>query len=178
MEKQETIANIIADMRKRFFPYAKSDASDARYVAYLGYQEFPDRIEAAWKRERVEVRETASTTILKERVPVAVGNAAAICEALVNISRYADCATMRPNDAQTQEYIEQIRKWANAALKEPARNCDLYPEYGKALSVWTSTNIQVHPGRVGIGFPTAKLVFSAWLLAKATTKKGETDGSK
>ena len=70
-KKQETIADIIADMRKRCFPYAKSEDSGARYVAYLGYQEFPDRIEAAWNRERVEVREIASTTIIKESVQVA-----------------------------------------------------------------------------------------------------------
>ena len=58
-KKQETIADIIADMRKRFFPYAKSEGSDARYVAYLGYQEFPDRIEAAWEREKVDVEASA-----------------------------------------------------------------------------------------------------------------------
>ena len=43
----ETIKDIIAEMRKRFEPYAKSDSNDARYVAYLGYAEFADRIEQA-----------------------------------------------------------------------------------------------------------------------------------
>ena len=46
-------------------------------------------------------------------------------EALVNISKYADCAAMRQHDATTQHYIEQIRKWAEAALAEPPRNCDV-----------------------------------------------------
>ena len=43
----ETIADIVVEMRKRFEPYAKSDSNDARYVAYLGYAEFADRIEQA-----------------------------------------------------------------------------------------------------------------------------------
>ena len=42
----------------------------------------------------------------------AVGNGAKMREALVNISKYADCAAMRQHDATTQHYIEQIRKWA------------------------------------------------------------------
>lgn len=53
------------------------------------------------------------------------GNGAKTREALVNISKYADCATMRQHDATTQHYIEQIRKWAEAALAEPRRNCDV-----------------------------------------------------
>ena len=51
-KKQETIADIVREMRQRFEPYAKSDSNDARYVAYLGYAEFADRIEAAANRER------------------------------------------------------------------------------------------------------------------------------
>lgn len=54
-----------------------------------------------------------------------IGNKAKMREALVNISKYADCAAMRQHDATTQHYIEQIRKWAEAALAEPRRNCDV-----------------------------------------------------
>ena len=49
-KKQETIADIVREMRQRFEPYAKSDNNDARYIAYLGYAEFADRIEAAANR--------------------------------------------------------------------------------------------------------------------------------
>ena len=57
--KHETIADIMAEMRQRFEPYAKSDSNDARYVAYLGYAVFADRIEAAVKREREAGAEAA-----------------------------------------------------------------------------------------------------------------------
>lgn len=50
----EKIADIVAEMRKRFEPYAKSNSNDARYVAYLGYAEFADRIERAYKNESFE----------------------------------------------------------------------------------------------------------------------------
>ena len=66
-KKQETIADIIADMRKRCFPYAKSEDSGARYVAYLGYQEFPDRIEAAWEREKAEIAADNPNKVFKPR---------------------------------------------------------------------------------------------------------------
>lgn len=59
------------------------------------------------------------------KTSVSCGNGAKMCEALVNISKYADCAAMRQHDATTQHYIEQIRKWADAALAAPPRNCDV-----------------------------------------------------
>ena len=62
--KQETIADIVAEMRQRFEPYAKSDSNDARYVAYLGYAVFADRIEAAAKREVAELRECLKETMV------------------------------------------------------------------------------------------------------------------
>ena len=62
---------------------------------------------------------------MNEEAQHSVGNGAKMREALVNISKYADCAAMRQHDATTQHYIEQIRKWAEAALAEPPRNCDV-----------------------------------------------------
>lgn len=60
------------------------------------------------------------------------GNGAKMHEALVNISKYADCAAMRQHDATTQHYIKQIRKWAEAALAEPPRNCDRFVDEKQA----------------------------------------------
>lgn len=109
-----------------------------------------------------------------------IGNAAKLREAVVNISRYADCAAMRPNDAQTQEYIEQIRKWANAALAAPPRNCDMPlvvdgpadNNTDKAWLVFKKHNPDAYFDVSGL------LRCIDWILATATEQKGATDGSK
>lgn len=94
-----TIANIVMEMRGLVKP---GETLNHTYELLNG---LADRIEAAHKRE--------------------VGNGAKMHEALVNISKYADCAAMRQHDATTQHYIDQIREWAEAALSEPRRNCDV-----------------------------------------------------
>ena len=60
-------------------------------------------------------------------------NNAKLREAVVNISQYANCAEMRPQDETTQRYIEQISNWANAALAAPARNCDKVKDHSDAI---------------------------------------------
>lgn len=95
------------------------------------FAELADRIEAAHKREVdklnsvIQAQRSAFDAEQDRQRRAAPGNMAKLREAVVNISRYAECAAMRQHDAQTQEYIDQIHKWANAALKEPARNCDV-----------------------------------------------------
>lgn len=93
-QNQETIADIVAQMRGLVKP---GETLNNTYELLNG---LADRIEVAHKRE--------------------VGNTAKMREALVNISKYADCAAMRQHDATTQHYIEQIREWAEAALAELA----------------------------------------------------------
>ena len=46
----ETLADIVAEMRQ-LKRYATSESNDCRYVAFVCYQTFADRIEAAAKRE-------------------------------------------------------------------------------------------------------------------------------
>lgn len=88
-------------------------------------------IETAHKRE-IEKVSSCSVRSTKEAARIiirnGVVNAAKMYEALANISKYADCAAMRQHDATTQHYIEQIRKWAKAALAAPPRNCDAISE--------------------------------------------------
>ena len=64
------------------------------------------------------------------------GNGAKMREALVNISKYADCAAMRQHDATTQHYIEQIRKWAEAALATPRKNCERFQTWDEAKDAY------------------------------------------
>ena len=54
-----------------------------------------------------------------------VGNAAEMREALENIAGYAETARCHTEEAHVLGYLEQIEKWANAALSAPARNCDV-----------------------------------------------------
>lgn len=132
----QTIKDIIAEMRKRFEPYAKSDSNDARYVAYLGYAEFADRIEAAvkaleadrdnWLRQALDEDARAN-----QAQPVTdcnqLGNAAKMREALLKMLGIADHLLTRfalPSSAYVE--ISELKTIANTALAEPARNCDLY----------------------------------------------------
>lgn len=82
----ETINDIVREMRKRFEPYAKSDSNDARYVAYLGYAEFADRIEAAVVRENrisQDSRQVQSVTICNR-----LGNAAKMRSELYKLASW------------------------------------------------------------------------------------------
>jgi hypothetical protein len=121
IKKQETVADIVDDM----LTTARVCGDGAvRYDMF----HYARRIEAAWKRERVEVRETASTTILKESVPVSVENAAAMREALKKIG-----AMEIPHNFQIERSdivdacyeLTKAIKIANAALSEPQRKLDL-----------------------------------------------------
>ena len=101
----ETLSDIVAGMRGR--------GEDGRMDRHL-WNEYADRIEAAAKRVVVSKTETAT-----------VGNAAALREALENIAGYAETARCHTEDAHVLGYLEQIEKWAEAALSAPARNCDV-----------------------------------------------------
>lgn len=123
----ETIEDIVAEMRKRFEPYAKSDSNDARYVAYLGYAEFADRIEAAHKREQEDAISATVVSAVKSASEVyephiqsePVGNVAAMREALECVRDWLEVHNA---------YVDTEREIAklNAALSAPPRNCDIY----------------------------------------------------
>lgn len=110
----EKLNDIVREMRKRFEPYAKSDSNDARYVAYLGYAEFADRIEAAVKRER--------EATCKESLQV--GNAAEMREAMVKCRELAETIWQSEGGWDVSSEIAELKDTIDAALSEPPRNCD------------------------------------------------------
>ena len=115
----ETIDDIVAEMRKRFEPYAKSGSNDARYVAYLGYAEFADRIEAARKRAITNCNQLKTREALKYLRDAS----REFCHRILNSKyigimdkyKYAEVARIRDAIAN-----------AGLTLAAPARNCDVY----------------------------------------------------
>jgi hypothetical protein len=167
----ETIDDILREMRKRFEPYAKSESNDARYVAYLGYAEFPDRIETVvkalvadrdnWRRQALaeDARANAATCENSSQV----GNAAKMREAL------EDSNGLLEELSRIGEWYESANgqiKENNYALSAPARNCDRFENYEDALSEFEN-QIRIE-GRLGFINPFTEVV--NWLLAEA---KGE-----
>lgn len=96
MAKQETIADIIAEMRD-MGNYQRYSGDHARVLA--------SRLDAAHKRER--------------------GDFAKLREACANIAEYARSAQCHTEDAHVLGYLNQIEGWAKAALAEPPRQCDI-----------------------------------------------------
>ena len=104
-EKQETIADIVAEMR-----LGVKDWKGER----LGvFDCFADRIEAAAKREREATREKSSQ----------VGNAAKIRDALSDAC-YAMFNFLKTQSGGYEEMAKALDK-AKATLAEPPRNCDV-----------------------------------------------------
>ena len=125
-ERNETLAEIVEEMRKRMKSHYYS-----REGRNLMWQYF-DRIEAAAKREREAWEEAAcrcvSEAVMSGKVAVvhptsekssAVGSAAAMREAMVKIK---DINGGRPDDAAGYEINDII----DAALSAPPRNCDRF----------------------------------------------------
>lgn len=94
-------------------------------------------------------------------------NGAKLLTAVMTCVARLALAENKKDPAALAGLLAHVRNILQDALLEPPRNCDVYPDYGEAISVWTATNIMIHPGRTGAGYPTARLVFPAWLLAKA-----------
>ena len=98
-ERQETIADIIAEMR--------GQAGNDGYP--LDIKHYSDRLEAAHKRERGDCAK------LREALKLCMDE---MC------SRCRDLATARSNLLPCLQGCEPVRK-AKAALAAPPRNCDL-----------------------------------------------------
>lgn len=99
----ESLNEIIAEYRN------DADAMDKGelYTPTTEYvRRLLDRIKAACEREHV-------------------GNASAMREACVNIAGYAQTAKCHTEDGHILGYLDQIEKWAKAALSSPPRNCDV-----------------------------------------------------
>ena len=121
----ETIVDILAEMRKvRGFsvPYAPSGHNGV-WVADL--VEFAERIEAAWQRERAEVRMLAATTVV-EVPPDKFGNGAVLLPALQDLCNAAQkVVVLRGHDADDLRDLGFYMDKAKLALQAKPRNCDL-----------------------------------------------------
>ena len=89
--------------------------------------------------------------------------------------RCRELAAARGNPLPCLSGCEPVRK-AKFALLKPPRNCDRFGGDYKMLHMawfdWTGSP----SGQNADG--TVKLTFAEWLLAPATERKGEADGSK
>ena len=110
-ERQETIADVVADIRAQNQGLPEDGYALSPLVCDL--LSFADRIEAAHNREREATREKSS----------AVGNASKMREALEKVLRVLHCAIVADilkGDDVNGAYNEVI-----AALSAPPRNCDV-----------------------------------------------------
>ena len=134
-ENKETIADIITEARGVFDELRKHGYN---VVSVDRMADIIDRVEEAHKREREAGAEAAQICgeigeivgredACKHSVPNCnrFCNAAKMREALENIAEYAKAAECHTEDAHLLGYLNQIERWAEAALDEPPRNCDV-----------------------------------------------------
>lgn len=105
----ETLSDIVAEMRDEMTGthYVADGMINSLHKAQAELRVLADRIEAAWKRERVE----------------AVGNAAAMYDALVKIAHYCDDKNGMDDPYCADGHI--LSDIARAALAAPPRQCDV-----------------------------------------------------
>ena len=172
-EKQETIADIVADIRAQNQGLPEDSYALSPLVCDL--LSFADRIESAAKREREagaeaaqvcgEIGEMIGMEATREKSS-RVGNAAKMRDACANIAEYAEAASCHTDDSHLLGYLYQIERWAESALAAPQRNCDR-PECATteaAQDVWRKED-------------GGKTAYYEWLLA-TYTEGGTTDGKK
>jgi hypothetical protein len=133
----ETIDDIVREMRKRFEPYAKSDSNDARYVAYLGYAEFADRIEKAVTNcnhlETVDIESRCIYGEVKEPTcdkssqvgnePMTLDGAIAHAEEAVNDT---PCGREHKQLADWLKELREIKNGNAAKIREALVQCELF----------------------------------------------------
>ena len=130
--KQETIADIITEARGVFDEMRKHGYN---VVSVNRMADIIDRIVSAEKREREAGAEAVQIcgeigemlggeAACKQSVTNCnrVGNEAKMRDALENIDEYAKAAACHTEDAHLLGYLNQIERWAEAALSEPPRN--------------------------------------------------------
>ena len=160
MSGHETIADIVAEMRKvKGFPvpYAPSGHNGVWATDLI---DFADRIEAAWRHEKAEAEADAlvvggivGATAEKSSVG---GNAAAMREALVqcelylgNVSRHGHPTLCLGDQCTACNGVDELRGMVVRALSAPARQCDVgtaeeqerrYNAIGEVYHTLTLTN--------------------------------------
>jgi hypothetical protein len=148
VDTHETTADIIAEMRRRAEEIERdcaekmkrgemvSDCYARELVADIRRE--ADRLEAAHKRELIEVATRAATQGVKltneKYANMPIGNSAALREALkaaeLGLFRWQSGSISRD---EHRELVATIK----TALAEPPRNCDRY-SHDEALQVWSS----------------------------------------
>lgn len=172
-EKQETIADIVAQLRA----VAHIQTADTP----RSVMQFADRIEAAVKRE--ELRWATANGELARMIDlekVQGYNAAAMREAVDKIQKLV--TSDRPADEV------EIANICRAALAKPPRNCDVFKSEDEAKSAFIAyynETFGLNGSIDEIGACDLKHNvdgichdYIQWLLAPATERKGEEDGSK
>ena len=182
MADNETITDIIADMRR------DADADDITPDCILGQKlnYLADRLEAAFKREM-------SKNVSKNGADFGqLGNAAKLREVVGDLlymaERYVKKTPATESvifDAKTKKEIRTVNYYgviakAQAVRAEPPRNCDMPlvvngPADNNADKAWLV--FKRHNPDAYFDVP-GLLRCIDWLLATATKKKGENDGSK
>lgn len=177
-EKQESLADILADMRQGMNP---NGTAECQYLE-SDICTLADRIEAAAKRER----EAAEADALAVGGVVEAGrhtprNAAEMREALCDILTAAFAAILRyGNSDKEMQRLAICADNARDALSAPARNCDL----PLVVDVLANNNAdkawwvfkQAHPDAY---FDVPGLMRCIeWLLAPVAGQKGEGDEQK
>lgn len=128
--RQETVSDIVADIRAQNQGLPEDGYALSPLVCDL--LRIADRIEAAaksieadrdnWRRQALDEDARANAATIKDSLTV--GNAAAMRDACANIAEYAKTAACHTEDAHLLGYLNQIERWAEAALSAPPRNCD------------------------------------------------------
>ncbi len=178
MSGHETIADIVAEMRKvKGFPvpYAPSGHNGVWATDLI---DFADRIEAAWRHEKAEAEADAlavggivGATAEKSSVG---GNAAAMREALKGLDEEM---TFCERNVELgigfaleglREHCRIVRQILNAALSAPARNCD--KTYRNKYDIIGRYVFEKEPKIVTVEG------FIDWFTAPAAERKGDGDG--
>ena len=156
-EKQETFEDVMRKIRNEIAELRKV-SPNVPSVAADWWEARADEIEAAHKRE-------LSKNTSKNGADFGqLGDAAKLREAVGYILKYADCAACRDHDEHTRHYIDQIRKWAQAALAAPARNCDRFATVKEATEAFAREQDMPHP--------CPDFTFSRWLLTPVKKEGG------
>ena len=151
--RQETITDIVAEMRHvchnpTLGVKTNREKSLEKFLKDI-LLEYVCRIEAAYKRERAAGSEAAEIcgkigemigreAACKETVTDChgLGNAAKMREAFDNIAEYAKASACHTEDAHLLDYLNQIERWAEAALSAQPRNCDRFINAKDALKAF------------------------------------------
>ena len=170
--KQETIADIVREMRTLGRLDEKSTDKIPRTLQALGLRTYADRIEAAAKREREagaeaaqvcgEIGEMIGREATREKSS-RVGNSAKMREALSDAC-YAMFNFLKTQNGGYGEMAKALDK-AKAALAVPPRNCDR-PECAttkSAQDVWRKED-------------GGKTAYYEWLLQQYKEGESEVEG--